>query len=648
MSLNQLRLLLAACIFLPSSIFSQSAAITIDEEYDDWPATLATFTDGVDNPGGIDLLDFQVTNDADWLFVKITLDTEIDITDNIIPHTTWLYLDTDDNPSTGFLAQTGYGTELGVNFRQHYAWFDIPEPDIQVDFADFKLRILPTVSSTTFELAIARDAVPDGINPLFPGNTIRVLVKETNDGDTMPDVGTIFQYTFDETPVPAYDPIDITKSDPSLLRIVAYNTLGNGLNAAARVDNFESIITALSPDIIGFSESSGTSTGTVKALLDTWLPLGTIDGWYVIKDDYDLITASKWPFLGNWNLDRQFPVLIDLPALYVSDILFTNSHLNCCAADGTRQDQADEYASFILDAKSAGGLIDLPANTPFVYAGDLNLVGFAQQLTTLITGDIQDPGTYGPGAALDWDGTDLKDQKCIQSDKRMAYTWRDDGNAYPPGRLDFQIFSDAVITASKSFTLQTEVMPLDRLALYGLNSFDTGDASDHFPVTVDYAFTPMIDSDGDGIQDGSDNCPDDPNTNQADWNNDGIGDVCQDSDLDGLLDSEEILLYNTDPGDNDTDDDDVLDGDEVLLYFTNPLIQDTDGDGLTDALEINVSGTSPLLPDTDGDGCEDDLEFSLQCPDSVCNPCPVDLNGDSIIGTADLLILLASFGQPCN
>jgi hypothetical protein len=643
--------ILLFCIALFSCshvIWSQSAPIVIDEDYSDWTAGLATYTDGIDNPGGIDLLDVQVSNDEQFLFIKFTLDTEFDITDNIINQDVWLYLDTDNDPATGFSQQTGYGTELAIDFRDHYAWFDVPEPDVQVSFSDIQLRILPTVSSTTFELAIARDVQPNGVDDLFFGDTIRVLVRENTDGDAMPDDGIIFSYTFDETPVAPFVPVDLDKSDLNHIRIVAYNVLANGLTNAGRVDNIEFIITALSPDIVGYSECGNTSIAEAKALMDVWLPLGTVDGWYVDKQE-DLITCSIWPFLDSWDLDRQFPALIDLPPSYSSDLLFTNSHLSCCANDAGRQDQADEYAAFILDAKTPGGIIDLPAFTPFVYGGDLNLVGFAQQQTTLVTGDIQDVATYGAGGPLDWDDTDLVDQVCVQTDKRMAYTWRDDGvGQYPPGRLDYQIFSDAAITMEKAFTLQTEVMSPARLVLYGLNSYDTGDASDHFPVTVDYSIQLVADADGDGLPDGSDNCPAVANADQEDWNNDGVGDACQDSDGDNLLDIDELTNYNTDPSDSDSDDDGLNDGEEVLNYNTDPNIQDTDGDGLTDELEVNESGTDPLLVDTDGDSCPDNLEYSFQCPDNQCDSCPSDIDNSGTINVADLLIFLSDFGSDCE
>ena len=225
----------------------------------------------------------------------------------------------------------------------------------------------------------------------------------------------------------------------------------------------------------------------MKSLLDLWLPTGTSQGWYIEKLG-GLITASRWEIIQQWqSLTRQFPVLIDLPSSYPTDLLFTNAHLNCCDADAARQDQADQHAAFILDAKAPGGIITLENNTPFMYSGDLNLVGYAQQLITLKTGDIQNTANYGNGAPLDWDDTDLTEQNCLQADERMGYTWRSDGQGFPPGKLDYIIFSDHTLSAQKSFVLQTEVMPLERLTQYNLAPFDTINASDHFPVVTDFS-----------------------------------------------------------------------------------------------------------------------------------------------------------------
>ena len=63
------------------------------------------------------------------------------------------------------------------------------------------------------------------------------------------------------------------------------------------------------------------------------------------------------------------------------------------------------------------------------------------------------------------------------------------------------------------------------------------------------------DADNDGINDFLDNCPNANNPGQDDWNNDGIGDACQDSDGDMVLDYMDncIETPNTDQADCNTD-----------------------------------------------------------------------------------------------
>ena len=78
-----------------------------------------------------------------------------------------------------------------------------------------------------------------------------------------------------------------------------------------------------------------------------------------------------------------------------------------------------------------------------------------------------------------------------------------------------------------------------------------------------------------------------------------------DSDGDGLTDSDERNIYNTDPNNPDTDADGLTDGDEVRAYKTDPRNPDTDGDGLPDGVEVLKFRTDPINRDTDGDGVPD-------------------------------------------
>ncbi len=105
-------------------------------------------------------------------------------------------------------------------------------------------------------------------------------------------------------------------------------------------------------------------------------------------------------------------------------------------------------------------------------------------------------------------------------------------------------------------------------------------------------------------------------------------DAVLDLDEDGL---NNLLEYqhNTNPTLIDTDGDELSDSDEVLVYFTEPLNTDTDADQLPDGWEVSFN-LDPLDAndaniDTDGDGFSNLLEFILGTDptDNTSVPVPV-------------------------
>ena len=134
------------------------------------------------------------------------------------------------------------------------------------------------------------------------------------------------------------------------------------------------------------------------------------------------------------------------------------------------------------------------------------------------------------------------------------------------------------------------------------------------------------DTDGGGTWDGLEN---ESGTNPLD----PLDDTLLDSDGDELFDIEEEM-YGTDKFDPDSDNDTIEDGPEVKKYNTNPLLNDSDLDGILDWEELNETGgkdgyvTDPNDPDTDGDGLWD--IFEIENTEYFLDPTDPDVDNDEL------------------
>ncbi len=171
----------------------------------------------------------------------------------------------------------------------------------------------------------------------------------------------------------------------------------------------------------------------------------------------------------------------------------------------------------------------------------------------------------------------------------------------------------------------------------------------------------VVDSDNDGVPDGTDNCRLSPNPDQKDTDGDGIGDACEaDADNDTIPNATDNcpLVPNPDQVDTDGDrfgdacdpDDDndtVADASDNCPLAANADQKDTDGDGLGDACDPdadndtipNATDNCPLLAnadqkDTDRDGLGD-----------ACDP---DDDNDTVANATDNCPLLANPDQRDN
>ncbi|MDO1502229.1 thrombospondin type 3 repeat-containing protein [Winogradskyella maritima] len=140
------------------------------------------------------------------------------------------------------------------------------------------------------------------------------------------------------------------------------------------------------------------------------------------------------------------------------------------------------------------------------------------------------------------------------------------------------------------------------------------------------------DNDGDGIINSDDNCINTPNPDQADSDNNGIGDVCQDTDGDGVLDSDDNCPNTSNANQTDSDGDGIGDA-----------CEDADGDGVADGEDNCPETANPNQEDannnTIGDLCdtsyEDPQNISLEV---IAEACEGQDNGEIIINVVETFV----------
>jgi hypothetical protein len=177
---------------------------------------------------------------------------------------------------------------------------------------------------------------------------------------------------------------------------------------------------------------------------------------------------------------------------------------------------------------------------------------------------------------------------------------------------------------------------------------------------------PYNDKDNDGICEGigfnplfktgdRDNCPNISNPDQADSNDNGTGDACEqippseegnicnqncttvnDPDSDGLSDTEEAVL-GTDPNNPDTDGDGILDGIDNCPLTANADQKDTDGDGIGDACDTDADGDG-ILNAVDNCPLVANVDQADMNQDSEGDACDEDIDGDGLTNAEEIAL----------
>ena len=445
--------------------------ITIDGDFLDWeafPKSIDAEGDGEDQ----DLLNYAVTNDDEHIYIYLEALREFDLFDgNFLT----LYADLDGNQLTGNTINQ-IGAEIKIDFAKKQITYFYPGDVKTEKLSKLPFLALPTFTSEKFEMAIPllRD---EYIGSLVKSNTIYLQwIWENAIAEWMPNDGEKMESEiYKKEPFTTLD--TITHKLDNGFRLLHYNTLHDGLTKNERKENFETLLKGLSPDIIGFNELWETTETQTKTILEKTFP-GT--QWNVSKL-LGNITATKFPVL-QWNTInpkfRLLGALIKVPTINNDSILVyhINGHLSCCAKDEKRMEQATSLHQHLDSLINSGWITE---ETPIIFSGDMNLVGFRNQYHKIVFGDANVDVNTEPSPVL----LDINPK---QINNNTHITWRDSESSYPPGRLDYVFFNQKGFSVSQSLVLETKNLTSKDLKKYDLTTKLTQKASDHLPIIVDF------------------------------------------------------------------------------------------------------------------------------------------------------------------
>jgi hypothetical protein len=176
--------------------------------------------------------------------------------------------------------------------------------------------------------------------------------------------------------------------------------------------------------------------------------------------------------------------LLDLTEKFGTKGLFVVAHLPASQENSKRLSEIYNIVNFVKSTKNNQTSLKIEKNSPVFIFGDMNLVGFSEQLRLLLTGS-----TDGLIQDIDWDNTSFAESSARLTESPFCYTWTKAVSYYWPGKLDYLIYSDFASQLKKSFSINTLKMSNDILEKYNLKIDDSQLATDHLPIISDFKIT---------------------------------------------------------------------------------------------------------------------------------------------------------------
>lgn len=437
-------------------------------------------------------------HDEKWVYLRIGLSHSITL--QSFDGSLVLDLDVDGDPLTGRTEMPGNGVAgipgIDVEFvysaeqrgRENSGMSVLVSergmPSLPAAITVLQSSFAPTHSNASFEFRFKRGEIVDGTTvEAFTGSRVRGMLKIVDLDGRVIDRSTPFAFGLTEPALIAVGDTDaaataivIGKQYDRTYRIMSWNVERGAIFEKPRP--FARIFSAVAPDVICFQElGTDTTPSELRAWLDLHLPHPL--GWDVmIRPGTGTGIASKlaavdvgpkeMPMVYEDSRLRATPVMLGAGN---RRILALSVHLKCCGRAGDENDVKRMQQSRALhDLVWQIRRSDEP--TGVVIIGDYNLVGSIRPLEIMLSDN-------------DFDGSNLAVLNPVVLNDSTLATWRDPDTRFPPGRLDYCLYSDSTLRVVGQYVLDTAALDSTTLRKRGLLPEDSAMASDHLPIVVD-------------------------------------------------------------------------------------------------------------------------------------------------------------------
>ena len=404
------------------------------------------------------------------------------------PLSVWLDLDT--NPATGLRPDAPRGaTRFGVDLEIEFSPMgdDGPGHGVRltghtaagaraVSHDSISFSFSPTYAGEWYEGRISRTGLARAGLPTPRSGALMtgMLVLRNSVGAIVGQSEPFEAEATSGSPVPPRADLRLPPKPADGVRVVSWNVLRG--KPMEDTGPFARVLGVLDPDVVLVQEWTS-SPREIAAWFNASVPLE--EGQWEVRTTggWGVAVVSRFPLEpfghddlyleGEEDAVRFAGALIDTPVGYLAA---ASVHLKCCGSAGSSEDQKRISEAGAINRSMLEALAVEPVQMRII-TGDLNLVGSRPPLDVLRNG-------------LDADGSDLEIADARVLGDAAYTTWREDGNAFTPGRLDYAVYSGSVVRQARAFVLDARVLSDRALDAAGLDATDT-DASDHLPMVID-------------------------------------------------------------------------------------------------------------------------------------------------------------------